>query len=367
MKMRRKTRSVMVGEVGIGSEFPVRIQSMTNIPIENVDANVEQICDLFSHGCEIVRLAVPKPSSVPYFEKIKNILRNRGLNIPFVADVHFSPRVAYDCLSVADKVRINAGNFAGINANYSEAMASFSCFFESANRARVPVRIGVNAGSLSGRITSKFGNTALGMWESAKECIMVARDIGFHDLVLSFKASDVNLMLSAYRLACSEMDRLDMDYPLHLGVTEAGDQQYARVKSAIGIGGLLIDGIGDTIRVSLTEDPKNEISVAKDILQCTGARRFGPEFIACPSCGRTSYDIQLVLGEVKKIFSDCGQCLKIAVMGCVVNGLGEAGDADYAIIGMPNGKVAIYKNKTCVVPYVEPKDAPNVLKNLVKS
>lgn len=365
--MRRKTRSVMVGGVGIGSDFPISIQSMTNLPIEQVDFNVSQIAGLFENGCEIVRLAVPKPSDVLFFAKIKSELYNRGIRIPLVADVHFSPRVAYECLKIADKVRINAGNFAGKTADEKAASESFSRFFAAAKEANVPVRIGVNAGSLSDRILKNFGNSARGMWESACECLICARDVGFEDIVLSFKASDVKLMVSACRLACDEMAHLGMNYPLHLGVTEASDQQYARVKSAIGVGALLLDGIGDTIRISLTEDPKNELSVARDILQSTGARRFGPEFVACPSCGRTSYDIRSVLNKVKLLLNDCDKFVKIAIMGCVVNGLGEAGDADYAIIGLPNGKVSIYKKRTCIVPSVDQFDAPEVLRNLVKS
>ncbi len=367
--MRRKTRTVMVGKVGIGGNSPISIQSMTNISIDQVDRNVTQIVELYECGCELIRLAVPKASDVYFFKKIKEKVRNLGFDIPLIADVHFSPRIAYDCLNVADKVRINAGNF-GESSNRLTRDAiidKFVHFFESAKKFGVPVRIGINAGSLSDRILSMFGNTAQGMWESAYECLLAAQKINFHDLVLSFKASNVGLMVAAYRLACSEMDHLGMNYPLHLGITEAGDHQYARVKSSIGIGSLLLDGIGDTIRVSLTEDPKNEIIVARDILQSVNARRFSPEFIACPSCGRTSYDIQSVLQEVKNVLTDCDRCLKIAVMGCIVNGLGESSDADYAIIGMPNGQVAIYKQKTCVMSNIVPEMAPTVLKKIISS
>lgn len=365
--MRRKTRNVMVGNVGIGADFPISIQSMTNIPVEQVDANVAQITKLVINGCEIIRIAVPKPSDVFFLDKIKRRLIDSGVEVPLVADVHFSPRVAYDCLKIADKVRINAGNFAGKNTNFVAAKTIFSRFFESAKQAGIPVRIGVNAGSLSARMVEQFGNTARGMWKSAYECIIPARKVGFENLVLSFKASDVNLMVAANRLACTEMERLGMDYPLHLGVTEAGNSQYARIKSAIGIGGLLVDGIGDTVRVSLTEDPQNEIPIARDILQASGVRSFGPEFIACPSCGRTSYDIQTVFEEVKKTLFNCKKCLKIAVMGCIVNGLGEAAGADYAIVGMPSGTLAIYKKNTCLAANIDPQDVPFKLQELVMS
>jgi (E)-4-hydroxy-3-methylbut-2-enyl-diphosphate synthase len=345
---------------------------MANVHIDDVDGNVAQILELHSKGCEIVRLAVPRPRDVPFFEKIKDKLRSQCIEIPLIADVHFAPRIAYDCLAVADKVRINAGNFAerpgksfGEGRNF--ALDEFSKFFEAAKSANVPVRIGVNAGSLSKRILEKYGNTACGMWESAHECILAANRAGFHDLVLSFKSSSVALTVESYRLACSEMDRLRLDYPLHLGVTEAGNGQYARIKSAVGIGGLLLDGIGDTMRVSLTENPIEEIQAARDILQASGARRFTAEFVACPSCGRTNYDIQraleVVKGKIGKL--ECARSLKIAVMGCVVNGLGEAGDADYAIVGLPNGKVNIYKGVVCLAKNIDQELAASKLERVI--
>ncbi|MDR0595558.1 MAG: (E)-4-hydroxy-3-methylbut-2-enyl-diphosphate synthase [Puniceicoccales bacterium] len=366
--MRRRSRSVFVGQVGIGGFHPVSIQSMVNVPIEDVNGNVRQVLELYSVGCEIVRLAIPKPTDVIFFEKIKSKLRSQNVNIPLVADVHFSPRIAYDCLGVADKIRINAGNFAEKFGKSSDDMRSlaldkFSKFFEKAKLANIPARIGVNGGSLSERMLKKYGNTARGMWESAYECVVAASRVNFHDLVLSFKASNVGLMVEAYRLACEEMDRLGLDYPLHLGVTEAGNGQYARIKSAIGIGSLLLDGIGDTIRVSLSEDPMEEIQAARDILQATGVRRFAVEFVACPSCGRTSYDMQRVLEVVKEKIGklECARTMKIAIMGCVVNGLGEARDADYAIVGLPSGRVNVYKNNACLAKDVEPEEAVPLL------
>jgi (E)-4-hydroxy-3-methylbut-2-enyl-diphosphate synthase len=293
-----------------------------------------------------------------------------------VADVHFSPKVAHDCLGIADKIRINAGNFAEKpGKNHGEArnfaLDKFSKFFEAAREARTPVRIGINSGSLSNRMLEMYGNTARGMWESAHECIVAANRVGFDDLILSFKSSSTELMVAAYHLACLEMDRLNLDYPLHLGVTEAGNGQYARIKSAIGIGSLLLEGIGDTIRVSLTEEPNREIQVARDILQAAGARRFFPEFVACPSCGRTSYDMQSVFGSVKEKISELAlervRDLKIAVMGCIVNGLGEAGDADYAIVGLPNGNVDIHGRGVCLLRGVAPELAADSLVKLILS
>jgi (E)-4-hydroxy-3-methylbut-2-enyl-diphosphate synthase len=347
---------------------------MTNVPIGDIDASVEQIANLQADGCEIVRLAVPKLSDVQFFEKIKNRLRSRNIAMPLVADVHFSPKIAHDCLSIADKVRINAGNFAEkpgrtFDESRNHTMEKFSTFFEAASERGIPVRIGVNAGSLSSRMLEKYGNTAIGMWESAHECILAARRVGFHNLVLSFKASDVKLMVESCQLACAEMDKLGFDYPLHLGVTEPGNRQYARIKSAIGIGSLLLAGIGDTMRISLTEDPINEIQVARDILQAIGMRRFSAELVACPSCGRTNYDIQCVFELVKEKIGmlESARNLKIAVMGCVVNGLGEAGNADYAIVGMPNGSVNIYNGETCLLKNIDPILAAANLEKIISS
>lgn len=359
---------MFVGAVGIGSGHQISIQSMANVPIANIGANVDQITALYFGGCEIVRLAVPNPTDVAHLEKIKGKLRSQGIGIPIVADVHFSPKVAHDCLGVADKVRINAGNFAGgFGESQNFALNKFSKFFEAAKSAGVPVRIGVNAGSLSKRMVERHGNTAQGMWESAHECILAANCVEFYDLILSFKASDARLMVESYRLACSEMARLNLDYPLHLGITEAGNGQYGRIKSAVGIGSLLLDGIGDTIRVSITEDPINEIQVARDILQSTGLRRFSAEFVACPSCGRTNYDMQAVLEDVKERIGklERARSLKIAVMGCIVNGLGEADNADYAIVGLPNGLVTIYGGSVCLLKGIEPELAASTLEKII--
>jgi (E)-4-hydroxy-3-methylbut-2-enyl-diphosphate synthase len=363
---------MFVGQVGMGGEHAVSIQSMANVPIGNVDGNVAQILQLCAGGCEIVRLAVPKPGDVSFFEKIKNKLRSQGVQVPLVADVHFSPKIAHECLKIADKVRINAGNFAeksgeSFHGAQDFALERFAKFFQAAKEFGVPVRIGINGGSLAKRMLEKYGNTARGMWESAHECILAARTVGFHDLVLSFKASDVGLMVASYRLACVEMDNLGLGYPLHLGVTEAGNSHYARTKSAIGIGSLLLDGIGDSIRVSLTENPLSEIQAARDILQAVGVRRFSAEFIACPSCGRTSYDIQCVFEAVKEKIGrlECARSLRIAVMGCVVNGLGEAGEADYAIVGLPNGRVNIYGKNICLAEGVEQSLAAETLERVI--
>jgi (E)-4-hydroxy-3-methylbut-2-enyl-diphosphate synthase len=367
---RRKTREVSVGNVAIGGDNSIRIQSMTSVPTKNVTGNVEQICELVECGCEIVRLAVTTVDDVKSLAEIKNVLHRRGTTVPVVADVHFSPMIATNCLMTADKVRINAGNFSDklfgakefsedkFVAGKRRLQEKLEVFFAAAKAAGKPIRIGINSGSLAPRVTCKFGHGDEAMWESAKECLEAAEQVKFGDLVLSFKASDVGKMVSANRLACAQMDQYGWNFPIHLGVTESGNGDSGRIKSAIGIGTLLMAGIGDTIRVSLTENPVNEIGVAKDILQACGINRHCVEIISCPSCGRTTFDIQLVLDVVK---SELGKLknferLKVAVMGCAINGLGEAGDADLAIVGNPNGSLSIYGGGKCIARGVAVKD-----------
>jgi (E)-4-hydroxy-3-methylbut-2-enyl-diphosphate synthase len=244
---------------------------------------------------------------------------------------------------------------------------SLGKFFWKAKDLKKSIRVGINHGSLAPRIVYKFGHTDTAMWESAKECLEVAQEAQFEDIILSFKASDAKKMIAANRLACSKLDEMGKHYPMHLGVTESGNGDYARIKSAIGVGCLLVDGIGDTLRVSLTEDPIEEIEVAKNILQGCGIRRYGVEFIACPSCGRTSYDIQSILGDLKAQLGKLPNArnLKIAVMGCMVNGLGEAEDADFAIIGNPNGTLSIYQNQNCVTKNVSRKEICEILTKFI--
>jgi (E)-4-hydroxy-3-methylbut-2-enyl-diphosphate synthase len=360
---RRKSMEIAVGNVAIGGSNCVRIQSMTNIPTGDVCGNVGQIRALAECGCEIVRLAVASVDEVKSLAAIKKILRAEGPDIPLVADVHFSPTIAMRCLEVADKVRINAGNFSDkitnvedfsdekFNAGKEKLFEKLKTFFSKAKEAAKPVRIGINHGSLAPRIIAKFGHGAAAMWESAGECIGAADAVNFKDIVLSFKASDVHETVSANRFACARMDELGKIFPLHIGVTESGSGDYARIKSAIGIGTLLVDGIGDTIRVSTTGNPTDEIAVAKHILQACGSRRFGVEIVACPSCGRTSYDIQSVLERIRAALDRAKNAknLKIAVMGCAINGIGEAGDADFAVVGDPEGTLSVYHGKNCVL------------------
>jgi (E)-4-hydroxy-3-methylbut-2-enyl-diphosphate synthase len=336
---------------------------MTNIPTRDVAANVRQISELAECGCEIVRLAVTSLEDVKFLAAIGDVLRAQKIKIPLVADVHFSPIIAMHCLKVADKVRINAGNFSDkilgsqrfsdeeFTAGKRKLQEKLKSFFTLAKNENKPVRVGINYGSLAPRMVYKFENSDAAMWESAKECLEAADEVQFDSIVLSFKASDVQKMVTVNRFACSQMDKIGWNYPIHLGVTESGSGDYARTKSAAGIGVLLFDGIGDTIRVSLAEDPAKEIEVAKNILQACGIRRFSVELIACPSCGRTSFNIQAVLAEIKRAISEenTGKNLKIAVMGCVVNGLREAGNADFAIVGSSNGTLSIYQGNHCLL------------------
>lgn len=381
MIKRRLTGVIKIGNVSIGGNCPIAIQSMTNIPTGNINGNVDQIRGLVESGCDIVRLEVSSLRDIDNFRKIKYQLRNDGINIPMVADTHFSPKIAIECLEVADKVRINAGNFSDSMVKKSslshkeflegkeKLQSRLMVFFERAKELDVPVRIGINHGSLSPRITYKFGNTVEAMWESANECLVVASDIGFSSVVLSFKSSNVLEMIESNRLACKKMDENGWNCPVHLGVTEAGNGEYSRVKSSIGIGTLLIDGIGDTIRVSLTENPIKEIAVAKDILQACGVQQYRPEVIACPSCGRTSYEIQSVLNMIKLLVSDIQEasCMKIAVMGCAINGIGEARGADIAIVGNPDGTLSIYQKDLSIVSHIKEDDIENVFLSVLRA
>lgn len=363
----------------IGGSSSIGIQSMTNIPTGNVTGNVKQICDLAECGCEIVRLAVGSIGDVKSLAEIKKILQKKGIAVPLVADVHFSPQIAAHCLEIADKVRINAGNFSDkilgrgpfshgeFAAAREKLQSKLKIFFALARELKKPVRIGINHGSLAPRIVDKFGRGEVAMWESAEECLAAAWEVNFEAIVLSFKASDVQKMVCANRLACSRMDDRGWNFPVHLGVTESAGGDYGHIKSAIGIGTLLQEGIGDTIRVSLTEDPVNEIEVAKNILQACGLRRYGVEVVACPSCGRTTYDIQRVLGEVKEALGrEKGmKNLKVAVMGCAINGIGEAEDADLAVVGNGNGTLSIYEGGKCTVKNIPPdKICEEILKKM---
>lgn len=311
------TRQVHVGPVAIGGGAPVSIQSMCNTPTENVDATVAQILRLEQAGCDIVRVAVPTREAAMAIPAIKS-----RTHIPLVADIHFDYKLALLCINGGvDKIRINPGNIG--SPDRVRAVA------DGCRERGIPIRVGVNGGSLEKDILRKYGGvTAEALAESALGHVRLLEDCGFRDVCISVKCSHVPVNMAAYRLLHERTD-----YPLHLGVTEAGTPDMGVLKSAIGIGGLLCQGIGDTLRVSLTADPVEEVVAAKRILQAIGLRRSGPDLIACPTCGRTKYDMLSIAREVERRLEDCTKPITVAVMGCVVNGPGEASAADVGIAG----------------------------------
>ena len=356
---RRVTRTVMVGDVPIGSEHPIAVQSMINEDTLDIDGSVAGILRLAEAGCEIVRVTTPSLGHAIAMGKIRSALRAQGCNIPLVADVHHNgTRIALEVAKHVDKVRINPGlfvfdkpdpdrqefsqeEFDAIGDRIKETFAPLVQVLKEQNKA---LRIGVNHGSLAERMLFTYGDTPHGMVESAMEFVRICDSLDFHNIVISMKASRAPVMLAAYRLMADTMDREGFNYPLHLGVTEAGDGDYGRIKSTAGIATLLAEGIGDTIRVSLTEAPEKEIPVCFSILQALGIRKTMVEYVACPSCGRTLFNLEEVLHQVRNATSHLTG-LDIAVMGCIVNGPGEMADADYGYVGKGPGVIALYRNR----------------------
>ena len=318
MYKRENTKVVTIGTRKIGGGNPVAIQSMTNTKTENVEATVKQILALEKAGCEIIRCTVPTPEAALALKEIK-----KQIHIPLVADIHFNYRLAIEAIkNGADKIRINPGNIGG-EENIRKVV-------ETAKEYNVPIRVGVNSGSLEKHLVEKYkGVTAQGLVESALDKVAMLEKYDFHDIVISIKSSDVLMCAKAYELAAQKTD-----YPLHVGITEAGTLYSGNIKSAVGLGIILNQGIGDTIRVSLTGDPINEISSAKLILKTLGLRKGGIEVVSCPTCGRTNIDIISLANQVETLASDYENLnIKVAVMGCVVNGPGEAKEADVGIAG----------------------------------
>lgn len=343
----------MVGNVGIGGDNPVRVQTMTNTDTLDIEATVKQVNECMVAGSEIVRITTPTVKHVDALAEIK-----KQVNVPLVADIHFVAEAAFAALKVADKVRLNPGN---TFKDHDELVR----FVNEAKEAEVAVRIGANHGSLSERILGKYGNTPEGMVESAMEFARVFKENNFDDLVIAVKASDPLVMIEANRLLVRKMDEEGMDYPIHLGVTEAGNASEGRVKSTIGIGTLLMEGIGDTIRVSLTEDPVKEIPVCYDILQSVRRRITKTEFVSCPSCGRTLFDIEKVTNIIKERMGHL-KGVRIAIMGCIVNGPGEMGEADFGYVGAGPGKISLYKGHEVVKKNLPEEDAVEELIKLIK-
>ena len=317
MITRNETKKIRIGDRTIGGGSPVAIQSMTNTRTEDVEATVAQIQKLEQAGCEIIRCAVPTMEAAEAFAKIK-----KQIHIPLVADIHFDYRLAVAAIeNGADKIRINPGNIGG--AERVRAVV------EKAKEAHVPIRVGVNSGSLEKHLVEKYGGvTAEGLVESAMEKVHMIEDMGYDQLVVSIKSSDVLMCVRAHELIAEQCL-----YPLHVGITESGTQLAGNIKSSIGLGLILHQGIGDTFRVSLTGDPTEEIKSAKLILKTLGLRKGGIEVVSCPTCVRTKIDLIGLANQVEAMVADIPLDLKVAVMGCVVNGPGEAKEADIGIAG----------------------------------
>lgn len=426
-----KTLEVKVGNVTIGGDNPIVVQTMCNTHTSDVDASVSQCRRLAAAGAQLIRLTVPSVAQVESLRQIKETLRAEGIDTPLVADVHFSSDIAIAAAEVVEKVRINPGNF---HKDHEKAREQFARLVEVCKRNGTAIRIGLNHGSLGDRITNLYGNTPLAMKEAVMEWLNMCIENDFYNVVVSLKASNTFVMVEAYRLLAKEMEESGVVFPLHLGVTEAGNGDGGRIKSAVGISALLSEGIGNTIRVSLTEDPENEIPVAQyladrydhrihssmvsltlegkkaiatydapsrerllldfscdfgkrlldkeldeveligsedadylvdELMQAARRRFYRPEYIACPGCGRTMYNLEGTFEEVKRRTAHL-KGMVIAVMGCIVNGPGEMADADWGYVGEGNGKVSIYKGKSPVLRHVPETEAIDRLLELIE-
>lgn len=427
---RRLSREVKIGNIALGGSNPIVVQSMTNTDTLDTVATVNQTKSLVDCGCQMVRITASDEKTANNLYNIKNSLLQQNYSVPLVADIHFNPKAAEISASLVEKIRINPGNYVDKqwDPNFTEqqyqdilkkAQDNIFPLVDICKKHSTAMRIGVNHGSLSQRILYRYGNTPLAMAESAMEFLRMFSTMDYYDIVVSMKASNVRVMYEANKLLVKKMQEENLNFPIHLGVTEAGNGEDGRVKSICGIGSLLSLGIGDTIRVSLTEKPENEIPVAKDIsssfkeiygnndletkeyslqeqeirkisfaakelmdkditdldwkeeelrqqvLQATGVKVFKAEFIACPSCGRTKYDIQEALEKVKRACSHLVG-LKIAVMGCIVNGPGEMADADYGYIGCGGGKVNLYRKGNLVYNSIDEANALEKLITIIK-
>lgn len=347
MLKRKITRKVKVGSVYVGGDSNISIQSMTNTDTRDAKKTLEQIKELYVAGCEIIRCAVPDMKSA---DSLKEICENSP--IPVVADIHFDYRLALKAIeNGVSALRINPGNIGTVERVKSVV--------EAAKTRNIPIRIGVNSGSLEKHILERDGKpTANGLVESALTHVKILEELDFFDIVISIKSSDVPMMIEAYRLMSEKCN-----YPLHLGVTESGTVFRGTIKSTLGIGTLLAEGIGDTIRVSLTSDPVEEIKVAKEILKSLGLRKGGIEFVSCPTCGRTQINLIKIAEEVEKRLETCKKDIKVAVMGCVVNGPGEAREADIGIAG-GNGEGLIFKKGQIVKKVKEDQLVEELIKEI---
>ena len=337
---RINTRKIMVGNVQIGGNNEVIIQSMTNTKTKDVDATVNQILELEKYGCQIIRVACLDIEDAKAIKKIKN-----RIHIPIVADIHYDYRIALQAIeSGVDKIRINPGNIG--------SEEKIKAVVDGCKKNGIPIRIGVNSGSLEKDLQEKYGVTAKAIVESAKRHIQILEDLDFYDIAVSLKASDLDMCVEAYEMAADSFD-----YPLHLGITEAGTSFGGTIKSSIGLGIMLKEGIGNTIRVSLSDNPVQEIKVAKEILKNCGLYNDSITFISCPTCGRTCVDLLPVAKEFEDFCSTLHSNIKVAVMGCSVNGIGEGKEADIGIAGGNNEWILFKKGEVVRnIPHKEIKE-----------
>ena len=409
-----ETRTVRVGDVLIGSGHPIVVQTMCNTHTADVAATVAQCRRLAAVGSQLIRITVPSLSDVPALQQIHDTLREEGIQTPLVADIHFSAEVAMAVVPVVEKIRINPGNF---HPDHEKARQLFGQFLEKCKQYNRAIRIGLNHGSLGKYIVEKYGNTPQAMALAAMEWVEMCMDAQFFNVVVSLKASNTVVMVQAYRELARLMQEKGVVFPLHVGVTEAGNGDSGRIKSCVAISTLLSEGIGNTIRVSLTEDPANEIPVAQylarrygpvipseasvslsaretallkaacdwgapllnhevddipledeylkdEILQACRRRFYKPEYIACPGCGRTLYDLENTFNKVKAATAGFKNVV-IAVMGCIVNGPGEMADADYGYVGEGAGKVTLYRKKDPVLRHIPEDEAVDKLVELI--
>ena len=405
-----ETRTVRVGDVLIGSGHPIVVQTMCNTHTADVAATVAQCRRLAAVGSQLIRITVPSLSDVPALQQIHDTLREEGIQTPLVADIHFSAEVAMAVVPVVEKIRINPGNF---HPDHEKARQLFGQFLEKCKQYNRAIRIGLNHGSLGKYIVEKYGNTPQAMALAAMEWVEMCMDAQFFNVVVSLKASNTVVMVQAYRELARMMQQKGVVFPLHVGVTEAGNGDSGRIKSCVAISTLLSEGIGNTIRVSLTEDPANEIPVAQylahrysdaapvmlgereeailraacdwgapllnhevddipledeylkdEILQACRRRFYKPEYIACPGCGRTLYDLENTFNKVKAATAGFKDVV-IAVMGCIVNGPGEMADADYGYVGEGAGKVTLYRKKDPVLRHIPEDEAVDKLVELI--
>jgi (E)-4-hydroxy-3-methylbut-2-enyl-diphosphate synthase len=320
---RRLSKKIKVGSIFIGGDAPISIQSMTNTKTSDIESTVKQILELEAVGCEVVRVTVNDMAAAEAIKTIKS-----RINIPLVADIHFDYRLALKAIeNDIDKLRINPGNIGSIDR--------IEAVVKAAKEKSIPIRIGVNSGSLDKDIQAFFGVSAEGLYQSAMKHIKILESLEFYDIIISIKASNIEMTLEAFQMLANEVD-----YPFHIGITEAGTAFRGTIKSSIGLGALLLQGIGDTLRVSITADPVEEIPVAKEILNTLGLRNFGIKFVSCPTCGRTETEMIKIAEAVEDAVKDINKNLTVAIMGCAVNGPGEAREADLGVAcGVKSGLI----------------------------